>query len=129
MFYKLTVLIDKRNEYFLVKIKKSYLKWNWVNNIWDDIRFIWLINFFDLRRLARNDKNDLWNWKFENNYSCRRSRNVNFNNIDSACSDWKILDKIIIEKNIYLKTFINFILLIIKLTTRIFFQIDAKRSE
>ena len=42
---------------------------------------------------------------FENDCSCRKSRNVNFNNIDSACNDWKTFNEIIIKKSICLKFF------------------------
>ena len=98
MFCKSNVLIDKKDEYLFVKIEKSYLRWDWINSKRNDIRFIWLIDFFGLRRFARSDKSDFWNWEFENDCSCRRSRNVNFNNIGSACSDWEAFNEIIIKK-------------------------------
>ena len=108
MFCKSSVLIDRKDENLFVKIEESYLKWDWVNNRRDDIRFIWLIDSFGLRRLARSDRNDLWNWEFENDCSCRRSRSVSFNSIDSAYNDWKVFNEIIIKKNICLRIFYQF---------------------
>ena len=56
-----------------------------------------------MQRLARSSKNDFWNWEFENDCSCQRNWNVNFSNIDSAYSNWKAFNEIIIKKSIYLR--------------------------
>ena len=40
MFCKSSVLTDKKDEYFFVKIEESYLKWDWISSRRDDIRFI-----------------------------------------------------------------------------------------